>query len=185
MPLTRSEYLEKSDIFNEPSSYPVHPYEHVYLYEEPQVFGSDVSDTETELLKLSGTPFAESMMRMWAKFRESLSLEGSEAARKAAAKEFREGLRVRNERYASVPFSYDGAHVPFLDFRDEEVNNLDGALEEAMASSLVVEGEDEDKDPREELVKLSWGNGTRRNANGDEVRYLIEELESEIQAEYF
>ncbi|KAK6531981.1 hypothetical protein TWF694_003144 [Orbilia ellipsospora] len=185
MPLSRSEYLEKSDIFAEASEISRLSYDHIYFLEEPTGAGSDASDSDIQATRLlNSSIFAEKVRKLWIKFRESLSLDVSDnSERERRALEFKKSLRAINEYYGSESF-YSDNRAPYLAFQSREFDALDTALEEAMASSLMVEDDDENSEPQEDPVKISWA--TRMDEYGVETRFLIlEDLEFEIERDYF
>ncbi|KAF3922891.1 hypothetical protein ABW20_dc0100085 [Dactylellina cionopaga] len=190
MPLTRSAYLEKSDIFNETSGFSEPFYRTVCILEEPSVASSDTCQPEIKSINIRGTSFTEKMRRLLVKIRESMSLEAvdasaSEAIKRKAALEFKAGLRRIDEDSRSIPFNFDD-QIPSVAFPPAGYDGLSMsiALEDAMANSLIVEGEEEDKEPQEDLINISLE--VRRNVDGTEIRFLlIDDLEIEMQPGIF
>ncbi|KAK6523430.1 hypothetical protein TWF281_001412 [Arthrobotrys megalospora] len=180
MPLSRSEYLEKSEIFSGSSAIP--PLRSVVVFREPHIARSESDSSDASTIQESASAFADRMKRLWAKIR-SMTADGFDKsaidpAKRNAALQFKESLQAIDDAHGPHRFCFD-IQIPRVAIRPEDFSSLDDALDDAMTSSLVVEGGEEDKGLRDDFVKISLD--IRRDSDDAEVTYIIlEELELEL-----
>ncbi|KAK6513660.1 hypothetical protein TWF506_008099 [Arthrobotrys conoides] len=172
MPLSRSEYLERKDIFLGSLDVPV--LRSVFAYKQLSSSTSESDASEDTTTQQPASILADTLRKMWARIR-SMTLDNVEKAafdisKRRAALRFKDGLKAIDDAHDFHRISF-GVHIPRAEFPVEHLSILDDLLSEPMTSSLVVEGGDEDRGLQEDYINISVD--IRKNSDGVEVSCII------------
>ncbi|KAF3192078.1 hypothetical protein TWF106_003678 [Orbilia oligospora] len=172
MPLSRSEYLERSDVFPESSGVPV--FRSVFVYNETSTASSEGDASDDTTIKQPSSILSDTVKKFWARIR-SMTLDNVEKAafdisKRRAALRFKDGLQAIDDAHDLHRISF-GVQIPRAEFPIEHLSILDDVLRDPMTASLVVEGGDEDRGLQDDYINVSID--IRKNSDGVEVNCII------------
>ncbi|KAF3269225.1 hypothetical protein TWF217_009318 [Orbilia oligospora] len=172
MPLSRSEYLERSDVF--PGSSEVSVFRSVFVYNETSTASSEGDASDDTTIKQSPSILLDTVKRFWARIR-SMTIDNVEKAafdisKRRAALRFKDGLQAIDDAHGLHRSSF-GVQIPRAEFPIEHLSILDDVLRDPMTASLVVEGGDEDSGLQEDYINVSID--IRKNSDGVKVNCII------------
>ncbi|KAK6338001.1 hypothetical protein TWF696_001473 [Orbilia brochopaga] len=184
LPLRRSEYFEKNETFYGPLPFQQPADESVYILTETSAVNSPGLQPDIQTIKNLGVSLTEKVKKLWTRIWGSVSscefeYSTTESKSQQAALRFRETLRARDEAHNLHISLISGGNDTRIAFRSEDFADLDAALDDAIASSMIVEGGDEAKeDDLDGIIKISLG--VQKTADGSETKVIIvEKLETE------
>ncbi|RVD88869.1 uncharacterized protein DFL_003040 [Arthrobotrys flagrans] len=142
MPLSRSEYLEKSDIFPGPSDIP--QFRSVFVYKEPSGASSESDASDNTTTQQPASVLVDAVKKVWAKIR-SMTLDNVEKAaidisRRRATLRFKECLQEIDDAHDLNRTSF-GVQIPRTEFPFEHLSILDDILRDPMTASLAISAE--------------------------------------------
>ncbi|KAK6339892.1 hypothetical protein TWF718_009280 [Orbilia javanica] len=174
MPLPKSEYLKKSDVFLLPP--PAPPFQPIFIYQDPPRLDSGGEVADGTPAQKAASVLADTMRKVLTKIR-SMTFDNVERAavdinKRRATLRFEEGLQARGDATDLQRISF-GVQIPREEFPVEHFDILDEILDDKMTTSLVVEGGDEDKGLQEDYINVSID--IRKNSEGVEFNCIITE----------
>ncbi|EWC44893.1 hypothetical protein DRE_00952 [Drechslerella stenobrocha 248] len=186
LPMARSIYSEKGDIFDEFPLPPQPVFDKIYFLAEPPVTTSDTFRPDIQSIKDLGVSLTREVRRLWVKWvRRTASDEISEpilanTGPSQGVAEFLARLQAVTDTHTPLQFIFDGSghRIPFS---PEDFFGLDAALEDAISSSRIFEADDREM---EESGFIIISLGRQQDRSGAEIKFaILENADMEDQLE--